>query len=282
MKLVKCEYCNKEYSTKGISTHIMRTHLKVGFTGSTGKNNSYNKEEYKQKLKEKQENFLVKKLGQINTYDVSCHTCGLIFSVKERVNKFPSKKMYFCSRRCSNVRSHTEETKNKISAKIKRLENTNSYVRQSKITYDLICVECNNSFHNNRQIKFCSKSCSSKFSNRNRYKDVNKTTLTYYRSQCAFNFNLKDFPDDFNFSLIEEFGWYKAKNRGNNLNGVSRDHIVSVKYGFENNIDSKIISHPANCQLLRHNDNVSKYSKCDLSLEELLLKIEQWDTKYSL
>ena len=282
MKLVKCEYCDKEYSTKGISTHIMRTHLKVGFNGSTGKNNSYDKEEYKQKLKEKQENLLVKKLGHINSYDVNCHTCRILFSIKERSNKFPSKERYFCSRKCSNTRKHTEETKNKISAKIRGLENTNYYVRQSQIIYELICVECNNSFHSNKHIKFCSKSCSSKFSSRNRYKDIDKNTLNYYRKQCSFNFNLKDFPDEFNFSLIEEFGWYKAKNRGNNLNGISRDHIVSVKYGFENNIDPKIISHPANCQLLRHNDNVSKNSKCDLSLEELLLKIEQWNAKYSL
>lgn len=282
MKLIKCEYCNKEYSTKGISTHIMRTHLKVGFNGSTGKNNSYDKKEYKQKLKDKREIILAKRLGHITSYDVNCHTCGISFSIKERANKYPSKDKYFCSRRCSNTRNHTEETKNKISAKIRGLTNTNSYVRQSKITYDLICIECNNSFHSNKQIKFCSKSCNSKFSNRIRHKHIDKTTLKYYRSQCAFNFNLKDFPDEFNFSLIEEFGWYKAKNRGNNLNGISRDHIVSVKYGFKNNIDPKIISHPANCQLLRHNDNVSKNSKCDLSLEELLLKIEQWNIKYNL
>lgn len=80
---------------------------------------------------------------------------------------------------------------------------------------------------------------------------------------------------------MQNIGWYKAKNKGNNLNGVSRDHIISVKYGFENNIDPKIISHPANCQLLRHNDNVSKGKNNHITLQELLLKIEEWDKKYN-
>ena len=57
--------------------------------------------------------------------------------------------------------------------------------------------------------------------------------------------------------------------------------MVSVKYGYENNIDPKIISHPANCQLLIHNENVKKYIRCDLTIEELINKIEQWRIKYN-
>ena len=56
--------------------------------------------------------------------------------------------------------------------------------------------------------------------------------------------------------------------------------MISVKYGYENNIDPKIISHPANCMLLRHNDNVSKHKKCSLALAQLLEKIQIWDIKY--
>lgn len=80
--------------------------------------------------------------------------------------------------------------------------------------------------------------------------------------------------------MVEKHGWYAAKNRGDNLYGVSRDHIVSVKYGFENNIDPKIIAHPANCQLLPHSRNVSKSSKCHVTIEELMDKIRQWDYRY--
>jgi hypothetical protein len=79
---------------------------------------------------------------------------------------------------------------------------------------------------------------------------------------------------------VEKHGWYSAKNHGDNLGGVSRDHIVSVRYGFVNKIDPKIISHPANCRLLPHNQNVSKGPDSGMSIEDLLVKIEAWNLKY--
>jgi hypothetical protein len=80
--------------------------------------------------------------------------------------------------------------------------------------------------------------------------------------------------------MIEKYGWYSAKNKGDNPNGVSRDHIISVRWAFDNGVEPKWISHPANCQLLRHNDNVSKGKKKSISLQELINKIEEWDKKY--
>jgi hypothetical protein len=108
----------------------------------------------------------------------------------------------------------------------------------------------------------------------------NRSALANYRADCAFKFNLGDYPDEFDFKLIESYGWYKPKNRGDNLNGVSRDHAVSVRYGFDNNIPAEHLAHPANCVLMRHGDNVSKYSKISMSYEELLKRIEAWDKKY--
>lgn len=109
-----------------------------------------------------------------------------------------------------------------------------------------------------------------------------KSDLELYRSACSFNFSLKDFPDEFDFSLVESNGWYRAKNHGNNQNGISRDHKISVKYGFENGIDPNIISHPANCQLLPHTANVSKGKKCSITLENLLNLIEKWNKMYNI
>ena len=80
--------------------------------------------------------------------------------------------------------------------------------------------------------------------------------------------------------LIREFGWYKAKNNGDNPFGVSRDHMVSIKYGFDNEIDPKIISHPANCELILQRDNSRKNSKNSLTLEELIIRIDNWNSKY--
>ena len=105
--------------------------------------------------------------------------------------------------------------------------------------------------------------------------------LVNYRADCSFKFNVFDFPDEFDIGLVEQHGWYKAKNRGNNLTGVSRDHIVSVRYGFDNGISPELISHPANCQLLQHGMNVSKGKNCDLTIEELFVKISNWNDKYN-
>ena len=104
--------------------------------------------------------------------------------------------------------------------------------------------------------------------------------ISDYRKDCAFKFNLAAYSAEFDFTLIEQHGWYKPKNKGDNLGGVSRDHLVSVRYGFDNNLPSEHLSHPANCALLRHGDNVSKGVKNSITYEELLERIKVWDTKY--
>jgi len=104
--------------------------------------------------------------------------------------------------------------------------------------------------------------------------------LKRYRQLCEFKFNLSNFPDEFDFNLIKAHGWYSAPNKGNNLSGVSRDHIVSVKFGFINSVNPKIISHPANCRLITNTDNQKKHSKSLIKIEELIEKIKNWDEKY--
>lgn len=99
-----------------------------------------------------------------------------------------------------------------------------------------------------------------------------------YKEKCIFKFNLFDYPDLFNLDLIYEHGFYSASNTKNpNLNGVSRDHKISVKYGYENNINPYIISHPLNCELLLHKDNQIKKSNCSISVEELEQLIKTFD-----
>ena len=83
-----------------------------------------------------------------------------------------------------------------------------------------------------------------------------------------------------NFSLVREHGWYSPTNKNDNLSGVSRDHMFSVREGFEMDIDPKIISHPANCRLMIHTDNISKNKKSTITIEELLDRIKKFDNKY--
>lgn len=113
-----------------------------------------------------------------------------------------------------------------------------------------------------------------------KYPKSDKDGIVRYRQLSEFKFNVYDYPDEFDFKLIKKHGWYKAKNNGNNLYGVSRDHMYSIKEGFRNNISPDILAHPANCQLILHSDNSAKRNKCSISLQELKVAIMKWDNKY--
>lgn len=104
------------------------------------------------------------------------------------------------------------------------------------------------------------------------------TFYKLYRPLCEFKFEVTEF-DEFDLSIIEKYGWYSPTNKGNNLGGISRDHIYSIKDGFINNICPDIISHPANCKLMIHNENSKKNSRSDITIDELILRIKYFPTK---
>lgn len=174
------------------------------------------------------------------------------------------------------------------------------------------CQECGKQTSN----KFCSRSCSATYHNRERRKlprvkkqkatikrepkelkkrvckcgkiDYTRTrfisetcsfcsTGMMYRLLCTFKFNLKDYPDEFDFKILNEHGMFHPVK---NPKGVSRDHTLSVQFGKDNQIDPRIISHPANCRLILQSENTRKGSNSNITLEELLVKIEEWDQKY--
>jgi hypothetical protein len=230
------------------------------------------------------------KLGEKKTFTMHCQKCDKAFDVTEREKKHPERDVYFCSRSCANARGpRSEDFKSKIKERwshkteadlleIQANRKINQGIDKNQIYSKKSCPVCNIEFkyYYTQDRKTCSKVCANKIRS-----PVEKGTLTEYRRLCAFKFSLNDFPDEFDFSLIEKHGWYSAKNHGDNLHGVSRDHIVSVRFGFDNQIEPKIISHPANCQLLRHNDNVSKHKKCSMTIEDLLEKIQKWDDRYN-
>ncbi|MFA5174752.1 MAG: hypothetical protein WC438_06220 [Candidatus Pacearchaeota archaeon] len=191
-----------------------------------------------------------------------CPRCGKIFVVIRTIQKngilyITKRERKYCSLKCANTHILSNETKQKISKKLdKRI--------------DIVCPCCHKIYKGNRKRKFCSQICFQK----NRHQMLEK--YLKYKSECNFRFSLNKYKDKFDLSLIKKYGWYKAKNRGDNQNGISRDHIISVKYGYENNISPKIISHPANCQLLRHKENMLKGKKSKISLKELKIKIKNW------
>lgn len=131
--------------------------------------------------------------------------------------------------------------------------------------------------------------CSCKISSRQWYSTTVKTihpltieTKKLYSYQCRFTFNIAKYPEWFDYAsdLIKEYGWYSAANRGNNLSGCSRDHLYSVTDGFKNNIDPKIISHPANCKILPHRQNQNKHKHSSITFNELLDRIKLFEQQY--
>jgi hypothetical protein len=218
-----------------------------------------------------------KKYGEEKNFLVSCDKCTKEFFVIERELSFPSKKKYFCSRSCANSHVVTDEHKKKTSSTL----TGKPYVDPFEVTKN--CDICNKPFtyikhYSKKDKQICGQACANK--KRGELKRLQRPALTNYRADCAFKFNLKDYPDEFNFKLVEEYGWYKAKNRGDNLTGISRDHMISVRYGFDNDIPAEHLAHPANCRLIQHGKNVSKGTQNSISYQELLMKIDQWDKKY--
>lgn len=216
------------------------------------------------------------KLGESTKFQVVCKRCAQPFVVEERAKQFPKKNAYFCSRSCANARKHTCQTKDKIRKSVDSYNRNNPKTGKQKLEYRKTCETCQTVFVTGRVgQRFCSIPCAAK----TRIKKPD--SLEFYRRQAAFNFSLKNYPDEFDFSLIEKYGWYSPTNKRNNLGGVSRDHMVSVRYGYDNNVDPQILAHPANCRLVLHNQNVSKHTACLISLDDLKEGIQEWDAKYA-
>ena len=76
-------------------------------------------------------------------------------------------------------------------------------------------------------------------------------------------------------ALLTNYGVFNAKY---NTTGCVRDHLLSRRYGFDNNVDPEIISHPANCEIVLHSENIRRANTNDnlITLEELLERIESW------
>lgn len=198
-----------------------------------------------------------------------CEKCGNDFKkqkkfLKSILNGTSKSVINFCSRKCE------------VEARI--------------IDVKINCSECNLIFktkpHLMRKSKsgnmFCSKPCSAKYNNKKREKKVNVSEYESYKQKSNFDFSLDNFQNEFDFSLIIKYGWYSPTNKKNNLNGVSRDHMLSIKEGFKMGIDPYIIKHPANCRLMKQTENSSKNSKSTITLEELLKRIKFFEEKYGI
>lgn len=91
-----------------------------------------------------------------------------------------------------------------------------------------------------------------------------------YQHLCSFRFDPYSIPDIPGYSKLLTLGLY---NPVLNPNGVCRDHMVSVEFGWRNKISPDIISHPSNCQFLTNKENIAKNDKSCLTIDDLLIRI---------
>ena len=91
-----------------------------------------------------------------------------------------------------------------------------------------------------------------------------------YYKKCKFKFDPYSIPEIPGYNLLLSFGFFHATK---NPNGVCRDHIISISYGWRYKIDPTLISHPANCQFISNTDNILKGSSSSMTIDELILRI---------
>ena len=94
-----------------------------------------------------------------------------------------------------------------------------------------------------------------------------------YRQECNFNFNPFSYPYIPGYNKLLQNKYYHSVT---NPEGMTRDHMVSVDYGYKNSIDPKTISHPANCEFLSVYENARKGRKCSITIEQLYERIANW------
>lgn len=197
-----------------------------------------------------------------NNYKINpskCKCCEIALNYEKRNNKY-------CSISCAS----------KITNSVPRKRGPTASVKYPYSTIKFLLCNYTNQYYSNRNRDGSIRRCSPYI----------KTIKEKYYSDCRFKFNVYHYPEEFDLFLIEKYGWYtcpglKRKGHPKNLGGVSRDHIISINHGFINNIDPYIISHPANCQIMLHSENKIKDNKSNLTLDQLLSKINLWNIKYN-
>ena len=219
----------------------------------------------KSKNKKSREN----KISQYYSNPKKCLCCSTILSYEYRIYKY-------CSKSCAA--SHGSKGR-KISEKAK--EN----IRTARLSY----LEK----HGKLQFPYCPvefiicKKTGKPYCNKNErgYRRQQSpyvlTEKQKYYDEAKFRFNVYHYPEHFDLSLIEQHGWYtcpgkKRKHYQRNINGVSRDHIISISEGFRKGYDPELLAHPANCKLVLHYENKKKSDKSGISINELKERIKKF------
>jgi hypothetical protein len=102
---------------------------------------------------------------------------------------------------------------------------------------------------------------------------VSNDTIYEYRKKASFYLYPEILPLVKGYNRLCKYGKYSIDNK----TGMTLDHRVSIKFGYENNIPPYILAHPANCEFLSMKENSSKNKNCSISYDQLLQYIDLWN-----
>lgn len=263
--LCSCIVCRKLTSHLGLQTHVKRSHGSIVDKKAWENSILSKKNEKEQNISEYKKN------------PNECRICNKVLTYEVRYNKF-------CSHSCSANFTNRErinngwemslESKNKISEKLSKIHKKpvsqktswkNNIVGVFSKIFFCTCKKCSLKFVEQTPKRLCF-SCK---------RQTQRATDIY-----KFSFNVYDYPDLFDLSLIEKHGWFSQggkKRKIKNINGVSRDHRVSVSEALKNNYDPYYITHVCNCQLMLHSVNNKKKGRSSISYEELKKIVDLYD-----
>lgn len=273
---VYCIVCKKETTIAGIHSHFLFKHYKH----LTNYNNAHSAKSIAKSVLKNNAIRLQKRLNSIEEYEKSparCNNCGCNLKYDSRGGKF-------CSRRCAGIFNNkvradngtarlSEETKNKIRNKLLARSGNKKLPISGPYTKIYLC-KCKYS-----GIMWYSRTAKTV------HPDLQRNKKEYGYS-CRFSFGISSYPLWFaNASeLLNEYGWYStpgSNKRGiSNVNGVSRDHLFSVRDGFKMGVHPSVLRHPANCELKTHMENQRKGRTSSITLNELLIRIQEFNKLY--
>lgn len=304
--LCSCIYCRKQTSSFGIHSHYLTSHTVDG-------NARVRKSSYIGNKKGKEVAASINALNKkrrIDEYELNpayCITCNIKLPFHQKNNKFCS---HSCAAKTGNKTRQengwvvTQEQKNKTSASVKAKHASKpkkikiykciicDAVHESKILAKACC-----SANKSKRIRFkkqeiegpyskifyCScKHCGLKFISKSAFQFcINcKEHHSNKRSIYRFKFNVYHYPDLFDLGQLTNLGFYSpgGKSGAWNINGMSRDHKVSIAEAIKNNYDPYYISHPCNCELMPHKENGKKRTKSSITYQELIKLVDDYDS----
>lgn len=189
---------------------------------------------------------------RIDEYTASpkmCCGCGIQLEWGKHRNKF-------CSRSCSAVYSNAHSLPTRKRGPAPKPKTPKA---PFSTLYKCVCKHCGYEWRNRKQKRICEK---------------HEALYSHEgRAKFWFTFSLSDYPDLFDGTLIRQHGM-RSKD---NINGVTRDHKVSVNEAIIHGYDPYYIKHPLNCELMLFGANAKKHAKSSITYDELVRQVNEYD-----